>query len=321
MNRSFVWAARIIVHDMRMKTIIWLIATIAVMVLSHDLYAQDDYGFYLQKAQQRLAEGDCDGAQRNYNVYKELTGMGDADLESGINECQERKDEETQQNLELKTQYEIVKNEINKLLDAEAKNVCYDLNMNLPLTVIYKNELLKEAAIAYDNKNSARLGEINRAINKCVKEQQTDRKSDQQPATPQTRTIPQGYVDLGLPSGTLWKSYNESGFYSYQQAVNKFGSNLPTRDQFEELINNCTWVWNGAGYRITGSNGNSIFLPAAGGRTKNRGDVKDVGTVGHYWSSVSKNSEDAYILAISATYNFTLNHLKKHGFSVRLVWY
>lgn len=309
------------VHDMRMKTIIWLVATIAVMVLSHDLYAQDDYGFYLQKAQQRLAEGDCDGAQRNYNVYKELTGIENADLENGINECQERKVKVIQQNQELRIQYEILKKKIYNLSDAKAKDVCYDLSMNLPVTANYKSELLKEAAIAYDYNDNARLDEIDRVINKCVKEQQTDRQSNQRPATPQARTIPQGYVDLGLPSGTLWKSYNESGFYSYQQAVNKFGSNLPTRDQFEELINNCTWVWNGAGYRITGSNGNSIFLPAAGGRTKNRGDVKDVGTVGHYWSSVSKNSEDAYILAISATYNFTLNHLKKHGFSVRLVWY
>ena len=304
-----------------MKKNIWLIATIAVMVLSHDLYAQDDYGFYLQKARQRLAEDDCDGAQRNYNVYKELTGIVNADLENDINECQERKDNETQQNQELKTQYEIVKNEINNLSQAEAKNVCYDLNMNLPLTANYKTELLKEAANGYDSKNNARLDEIDRAIKKCEKGQPTDRQSNQPPVAPQTRTIPQGYVDLGLPSGTLWKSYNESGFYSYQQAVNRFGSNLPTRDQFEELINNCTWVWNGAGYRITGSNGNSIFLPAAGGRTKNRGNVKDVGTVGEYWSSVSKNSEDAYILAISATYNFTLGHLKKHGFSVRLVWY
>lgn len=42
----------------------------------------------------------------------------------------------------------------------------------------------------------------------------------------------------------------------------------PTRDEGEELINNCTWIWiqrNGRyGYHVTGPNGNSIFLPASG---------------------------------------------------------
>lgn len=33
-----------------------------------------------------------------------------------------------------------------------------------------------------------------------------------------------GYVDLGLPSGTLWKNKNEEGFYTYDDAVSKFGS-------------------------------------------------------------------------------------------------
>ena len=42
---------------------------------------------------------------------------------------------------------------------------------------------------------------------------------------------PAGYVDLGLPSGTLWKDKNEEGgFYTYDQAVSKFGNKLPTKD-------------------------------------------------------------------------------------------
>ena len=43
---------------------------------------------------------------------------------------------------------------------------------------------------------------------------------------------------------------------------------MPTRDEIKELNDNCTWQWttlNGVnGYRVTGPNGNSIFLPAAG---------------------------------------------------------
>lgn len=95
----------------------------------------------------------------------------------------------------------------------------------------------------------------------------------------------QQYVDLGLPSGTLWKSANEKGgFYSYDEAINKFGDKLPTMEQWEELRGMCTWSWTGKGYKVTGDNGNSITLPAAGIRGSN-GGVFDVATNGCYWSS------------------------------------
>ena len=46
----------------------------------------------------------------------------------------------------------------------------------------------------------------------------------------------QQYVDLGLPSGTLWKAENEiAGHYTYEEAVVKFESKLPTKEQWEEL--------------------------------------------------------------------------------------
>ncbi|MBP5713472.1 MAG: leucine-rich repeat domain-containing protein [Prevotella sp.] len=42
----------------------------------------------------------------------------------------------------------------------------------------------------------------------------------------------------------------------------------PTREEGEELVNSCSWTWmqvNGRnGYKVTGPNGNSIFLPASG---------------------------------------------------------
>ena len=62
---------------------------------------------------------------------------------------------------------------------------------------------------------------------------------------------------------------------------------IPTRTECEELLNNCTWTWsvqNGVnGYKITGPNGNSIFLPAAGSREDGR--YYDQGEGGWYWSS------------------------------------
>ena len=70
---------------------------------------------------------------------------------------------------------------------------------------------------------------------------------------------------------------------------------MPTFNEIEELRNNCTWQWttlNGVtGYRVTGPNGNSIFLPAAGYRDGT--EVYGQGYCGHYWSS-SLNSSSSY---------------------------
>ena len=104
------------------------------------------------------------------------------------------------------------------------------------------------------------------------------------------------YVDLGLPSGTLWKSKNEKGmYYTYDGAVSQFGDKLPTREQFAELQACCTWTWNGKGYVVKGENGNSIVLQAAGERGCD-GDVGGVGQRGYYWSSTPSGSGRAWRL-------------------------
>lgn len=92
-----------------------------------------------------------------------------------------------------------------------------------------------------------------------------------------------GYVDLGLPSGTLWKTSNESGYYSKDELY-EFGYNLPSSDQWEELMEYCSWKWTGNGYRITGQNGKSIHLPCAGYRNA-KGETKKVSEEGYYWLS------------------------------------
>lgn len=62
---------------------------------------------------------------------------------------------------------------------------------------------------------------------------------------------------------------------------------MPTDAENEELCKKCTWTWstmNGhRGYRVSGKNGNSIFLPAAGYRFST--DLGLVGDFGLYWSS------------------------------------
>ena len=62
---------------------------------------------------------------------------------------------------------------------------------------------------------------------------------------------------------------------------------MPTKDEIEELHDKCSWTWttlNGVnGCMVTGPNGNSIFLPAAG---VHRGPkLYVIGNYGHYWSS------------------------------------
>lgn len=58
---------------------------------------------------------------------------------------------------------------------------------------------------------------------------------------------------------------------------------IPTKSQWEELKDNCTWSWTGSGYKVTGPNGQSINLPAAGHWSGS--SIHDLGTRGSYWSS------------------------------------
>ena len=62
---------------------------------------------------------------------------------------------------------------------------------------------------------------------------------------------------------------------------------MPTLSEVNELKEHCTWEWtsvNGVdGYKVTGKNGNSIFLPAAGYRTGDQ--FVGVGSGGYYWTS------------------------------------
>lgn len=131
----------------------------------------------------------------------------------------------------------------------------------------------------------------------------------------------QGYVDLGLPSVTLWKNANEGGDnarYTYDEAVSKFGNKLPTLQQLKELKNECTWTWTGNGYKVIGPNGNSIYLPAAGSRNC-IGDVYGVGTYSCYWSSTPYVSDTAWYLFFDSSRVNIIADERCRGRSVRLV--
>lgn len=130
------------------------------------------------------------------------------------------------------------------------------------------------------------------------------------------------YVDLGLPSGTLWKNANEGGnqeLYSYVEAVRRFGENLPTIEQLIELRDECEWTWNGNGYTVVGTNGNSIFLPVAGYRFTD-GTVVFANLFGFYWSLTENGSDYAYYLRSSENEIAINFYTQASGLSVRLIY-
>ena len=85
---------------------------------------------------------------------------------------------------------------------------------------------------------------------------------------------------------------------SHDATTANYGSTwrMPTKAEMEELLNNCTWKWttqNGVnGYKVTGPNGNNIFLPAAGYRF--RSSLYFAGEYGYYWSSTPDESDSDY---------------------------
>ena len=192
---------------------------------------------------------------------------------------------------------------------------------------------------------------------------------------------PHKWVDLGLPSGTLWATCNvganipedygdyfawgettpkdyydwstykwcngsentmtkycTSSTYGYNGFVDNkteldpeddaayvnWGPSwrMPTTELQQELINNCTSVWttqNGVNGRLfTGPNGNTLFLPAAGGRWYE--SLNSAGSCGYYWTSSLTRSPNA-----ANTLNFNSGYVRRdidyrcNGFPVRAV--
>ena len=194
------------------------------------------------------------------------------------------------------------------------------------------------------------------------------------------------YVDLGLPTGTLWATCNvgasspeEYGdYFAWGETETKevydwdtykwcegaenqltkycydsscgyngftddkteldleddaayvnWGSDwrMPSLEQIKELKDKCTWTWttlNGVnGREVTGPNGNSIFLPAAGyrGGYRGGGSLYNDGSWGGYWSR-SPNSDspsDAYELDFDSGYVLWYSGNRHYGESVRAV--
>lgn len=135
------------------------------------------------------------------------------------------------------------------------------------------------------------------------------------------------YVDLGLPSGTLWKKVNEpGGLYTYDRAIREFGRQLPTKEQWEEIQYLCQWIWTGSFVRVVGPNGNTIELYLKGIRYCD-GELDLDDSYGCFWSSTPYDSEDSWFIEIEPWdtemdmyEDVDMDYDERcNGFSVRLV--
>jgi YD repeat-containing protein len=176
-------------------------------------------------------------------------------------------------------------------------------------------------------------------------------------------------IDLGLPSGTLWASWNigasapegYGNYYAwgetetkdyydwstythcdgpwqsahfiggdiagteYDVAYEKWGGSwrMPSYNQIKELLDNCTQTWtqqNGIrGILVTGRNGNSIFLPAAGYHLHM--NLYSDSSHGYYWSSTVNpdNVPNAYGIDFSSGGTNLGYYSRDRGRSVRAV--
>ena len=118
---------------------------------------------------------------------------------------------------------------------------------------------------------------------------------------------------------------NISGNSRYDVARAQWGSSwrLPTLAEIEELIDKCNWEWTTEGghkgYRVTGPNGKSIFLPAAGYR---RGtSVHYQGSDGCCWSGTLYEDYSSFACCLyfsigDASWSY---YLRSDGHSVRPV--
>ena len=238
-----------------------------------------------------------------------------------------------------------------------------------------------------DKADKYAAGKINEALDKVIAQAYADGYRDgykecQDHVSVNLRISNTEYVDLGLPSGTMWASRNvgatapeDYGFYyawgeiqpkdndkwdtykwcngganqltkycSYaENGYNGFNDNLKvlqasddaataewgsgwrmsTHEEWIELLLNTTTTWttlNGVpGRRITGANGNSIFLPAAG--SWSYGQINFAGEQGYYWSgSLGENPTTAWGFYIDSE-GFSCNgaYSRYYGYPIRPV--
>lgn len=114
--------------------------------------------------------------------------------------------------------------------------------------------------------------------------------------------------DLGLPSGTLWspnylKNEDEINYLPYVEAV-KLG--LPSKEQVDELVENCRWHGSFSSSRQTlyeafciGASGESISLTTAGYEMEDeRVDAGYGNASAYFWIQDDDDGDEKYAVKI-----------------------
>ena len=115
-----------------------------------------------------------------------------------------------------------------------------------------------------------------------------------------------------------------SGNSTYDAARANWGGSwrMPTKLEFQELVDNCKWIWTTEndikGYKVTGPNGQFIFLPAAGyviGPS-----LFNENSDGSYWSSAPEDLQNAYGLSFGSSGTHRVSWFNRYyGRSIRPV--
>lgn len=111
----------------------------------------------------------------------------------------------------------------------------------------------------------------------------------------------------------------------YDAATAEWGEEwrMPTTEEFNELIEKCRWKsirQNGTnGYRVTGPNGNTIFLPATG--YKSDASTSSLQESGCYWTACNTREYDepAYECYFSLSSKDVSLNYRYLGFNIRAV--
>lgn len=134
-----------------------------------------------------------------------------------------------------------------------------------------------------------------------------------------------------------YKDRNESSFFKYREGCKsqlaseddvahvKWGDNwhIPSKEDFEELLAQCAWTWmeqNGVpGNKVTGPNGNYIFLPFTGVFSKS---LINTSFVGVYTVNSLYPEKDNYAYSFTITQDKRIleSTLRYYGHTVRPVY-
>ena len=97
---------------------------------------------------------------------------------------------------------------------------------------------------------------------------------------------------------------------------------MPTDTEFWELHEKCIWEWTAMndinGFKVTGPNGSSLFLPAAGSRP-GRG-IREAGSRGYYWSSTPNGGHFGNMMSFTSDAVSSGGSRRCSGLSIRPVY-